>query len=254
MSYLVKMHRKVKRDNLNHLIAGFGEVGTGIGATLYHVTNVWAIDKREYPPYPDRIDILHICFPYDGGGMTPLKFIGTVKKYQKRFNPKYTIIHSTVPIGVSKALGATHSPVRGTHPRLDRGIKSFVKYFGGKNAGTLAAIFRRYGWSTIGLKESDWTEALKLWDTTQYGIMIMLEKEIHAWCKKKKIPFDIVYQHANRTYNEGYAKLKRPEVARPFLKHIPGRIGGHCVIPNAKLLNSAIAKLLVKFDNAIRGR
>lgn len=82
------------------------------------------------------------------------------------------------------------------------------------------------------------TEALKLWDTTQYGIMIVLEKEIYAYCKRHNLPFELVYKHANKSYNEGYTKLGKPEVVRPYLDQHDGPIGGHCVMPNAAILKN----------------
>ena len=60
------------------------------------------------------------------------------------------------------------------------------------------------------------------------------------------LDFDLVYTQANRTYNEGYEKLGKSEVKRPVLKHYPGSIGGHCIIPNAKILNDSLADLLLE--------
>jgi UDP-N-acetyl-D-mannosaminuronate dehydrogenase len=137
-------------------------------------------------------------------------------------------------------LGIVHSPIRGVHPNLAKGIKTFVKYFGGKDAKKAASIFSRLGIKTKVFKEAKTTEALKLWDTTQYGRLIMLEKEIHEWCKENKVDFKAVYTEANKDYNEGYTKLGRPEVVRPYLKHVEGPIGGHCVTPNAKLLGKSL--------------
>ena len=76
--------------------------------------------------------------------------------------------------------------------------------------------------------------------------MITLQKEIHDYCKKNKVDFDIIYTLGNSTYNDGYRKLGRPEVARPYLKHMDGPIGGHCVIPNAHLIDSPSARELIK--------
>jgi UDP-N-acetyl-D-mannosaminuronate dehydrogenase len=129
-----------------------------------------------------------------------------------------------------------HSPIRGVHPHLAKGIKTFVKYFGGKKAKEAAKVFERLGVKTKVFKDARTTEAIKLWDTSQYGRLIMLEKEIHQWCKENKIDFDAVYTQANKDYNTGYVALGRPEVVRPYLKHMPGPIGGHCVTPNSKLL------------------
>lgn len=223
--------------NTNQLVVGIGEVGSAISFILksdkHDPFKGIQAPKKQY-------DVLHICIPFNA------KFIESVKKYQKEFKPKFIVIHSTVPIGTSRKLGATHSPVRGVHPHMVKGIKTFVKFFGGKNAKEAAQIFEKCGVKTQITPNSETTEALKLWDTTQYGIMITVQKEIHDYCKKNKINFDIVYTLGNSTYNEGYRKLGRPEVARPFLKHMDGPIGGHCVIPNAHLIDSPSARELIK--------
>jgi hypothetical protein len=75
--------------------------------------------------------------------------------------------------------------------------------------------------------------------------MIALNKEIKKWCDKKGLDFDIIYAEANKSYNEGYRKLGREEVVRPYLKYMPGKIGGHCVIPNCHILDSEIAKYIL---------
>ena len=81
--------------------------------------------------------------------------------------------------------------------------------------------------------------------------MIMLEKEIYKYCKDNNLDFDIVYSDSNRTYNYGYNKLDKKNVIRPILKQVDGKIGGHCIVSNAKILSekSWMAKLLVNQNN-----
>ena len=55
-------------------------------------------------------------------------------------------------------------------------------------------------------------------------------------CKKEKVNFDDVATEFNKTYNEGYSKLGMKNVIRPVLFAPEGGIGGHCVVPNAKIL------------------
>lgn len=219
---------------MKHLIIGYGEVGQG----LHKVVGGAIHDPFKHFIALNTFDVMHVCIPWND------KFIKAVRKYQKEFKPSLTIIHSSVPVGTSKKLNAVHSPIRGVHPNIDLGIKTFVKYFGGKNAVKAANIFNKLGVKTKVVKDSNTTEAAKLWDTTQYGVFILLNKEIKRWCEKNKVDFDIVYTDFNKTYNEGYLDLDRPEVVRPRLKYMEGKIGGHCVIPNAKLLTSHFAKLL----------
>lgn len=227
-------------------ILGYGEVGQAIGK--FHKSPFVKDLNRD--DGLDGVEILNICIPFNK------KFIDIVSKEIKKIKPKLVIIHSTIAPGTTKKLIAktgnkiiVHSPVRGMHPNLYGGVKTFVKFIGAENkkAGELA----KKHLSSLGIKTkivypSMASEALKLWDTTQYGWMIVLNKEIKKWCDKKGLDFDVIYTQANKSYNESYQKLGRFEVARPYLKYMPGKIGGHCVIQNCRLLDSEIAKLVLK--------
>jgi UDP-N-acetyl-D-mannosaminuronate dehydrogenase len=222
---------------MKHIIAGNGEVGGALFSVIGGVIH----DPLKNFIVHGKCDVLHVCFPYSR------LFIKTVKEYQKRFESGLTIIHSTVPIGTSRKCNAVHSPIRGVHPYLESGIRLFVKFFGGTRASEAAAIFSELNIKTHITSKPETTEALKLWDTTQYGYMILLNRKIKKWCDKNNVDFDIIYTEANKTYNDGYSKLGRPEVMRPFLHHMPGLIGGHCVRQNAHLLDKKIA---VKFEES----
>jgi len=233
-------------DKVIGILGGLGEVGQAI-AKFY--PNPLIEDKTIQEFGERRIHILHICIPHSE------QFINIVNSCVALHDPEIVFIHSTLPIGLTAELNAktdfrcVHSPVRGVHPHLHEGIKTFVKYVGYDVEGM--GIKAKEHLETLGIKvclvrNSRNTEALKLWDTTQYGRMIDLEKEIHDFCEKNKLDFDIVYTHANITYNEGYLKLGSREVIRPFLKHIKGQIGGHCVISNCRLLDSITAKDILR--------
>ncbi len=208
---------------------GLGEVGKAI----YKIVGKGYWVTREDSNWDaTHADIIHICFPYYKD------FEEVVLQYKKMCN--LLIVHSTVPVGTCDKLGVVHSPIRGMHPHLEKGIRTFVKYFGGKDAKKAAKIFSNLGIKTKTYANARTTEALKLWDTSQYGRLIMLEKEIHEWCKKNNVDFNEIYTKANQDYNKGYIKLGRPEVVRPWLKHMEGPIGGHCILPNAELLGVKI--------------
>lgn len=207
-----------------HLVIGMGEVGTAIQAIL----NCDSIDFQT--EHTDKFDVLHICFPFSE------KFTEAVEHYKKRYEADLIVVHSTVPLGTCDPLKWVHSPIRGVHPYMEKGVRTFVKYFGGEKATEASFFFAQLGIDVKTTRYARDCEALKLWDTTQYGIMISLQKEIHAYCERHELDFETVYTDANHTYSIGYEKLDRPEVVRPYLKHVPGPIGGHCVIPNARLL------------------
>lgn len=224
---------------MKHLILGYGQVGKAIhkilGKADWYDMSGQEDSTMEANPY----DVIHICFPYYKD------FLACVKEYKQLFpSAKLIIIHSTVPIGTSSELGAVHSPIRGVHPNLVKGIKTFVKYFGGVGAKEAASIFAKKGIKVKTTDRAENTEAMKLWDTTQYGAMILLNKEIHDFCEKHNLDFDFVYKEANKSYNSGYAQLGRSEVIRPVLKYESGKIGGHCIVQNSHLFNSKTAKRL----------
>lgn len=214
-------------QNKKHLVIGLGEVGEA----LQKILRCDGHDPiKEIYNEDGEYDVLHIAFPFSE------TFIDDVKKYETQFKSGLTIIHSTVPLGTTDALGAVHSPIRGPHPHLVQGIETFVKYFGGARAEEAAEYFKALSIGCTCVPNAKTTEALKLWDTTQYGIMILLNKQIMKFCEETGTDFGIIYGHANQTYNEGYNALGRPEVIRPYLNFVPGPIGGHCVLPNAGLL------------------
>ncbi len=235
----------MKKDGKKIGILGYGEVGKAIAA-FYKNPKIKDLNRDDGLK---GVDIFHICIPWSN------KFVFIVEKEINGLKPKITIIHSTVAVGATEKIGkktkslVVHSPVRGVHPNLYLGVKTFVKYIGAdsKKAGVLAEKhLKSLGIKTKLFYPSATTEAIKLWDTTQYGWQIVLNKEIKKWCAKNGLDFDKVYTEANKSYNDGYRKLGRPEVARPFLKHIPGKIGGHCIVLNCRILDSEIAKIILK--------
>ena len=213
---------------MKHLVIGLGEVGSAIKKVL----QCEGRDQKSFKIDAGKWDMLHICFPYSDS------FVASVQEYVSTYVPKYVVVHSTVPVGTCDEHGWIHSPVRGVHPFLEKGVRTFTKYFGGINSDVPAREFHELGIETVATTHARDTEALKLWDTTQYGIMIILEKEIYAYCKRHDLSFDLVYHHANKTYNKGYTELGRPEVVRPYLAQHDGPIGGHCVIPNATIMRN----------------
>jgi len=188
-------------------------------------------------------DVLHICIPYNEN------FIKIVEKEIKQINPKLTIIHSTVAPGITKKLSekfsgqVVHSPVRGVHPNLYKGIKTFIKYIGAddKKAGLSAKKhLESLGIKTKVLSSSVATELGKVFDTTYYGVCIAWHGEMEKICDMLGADFSEAVTSFNETYNEGYKKLGMKNVVRPVLNPPQGFIGGHCVVPNAKILKKVL--------------
>ena len=129
---------------------------------------------------------------------------------------------------------------------------TFVKYFGGKRAMEAAEPFAKSGVKTQVYDNPRNTEYGKLMDTTQYGHMLLIEKEIFEDCHNKGLDFDVVYTSFNETYNQGYKELGMGHVQRPVLNHMEGKIGGHCVRENARLAESHDCMLAKRFNDRHR--
>lgn len=213
------------------LIIGGGEVGKALHEVLKEQYYCQTHDPKLGMLALDDFEIMHICIPYSG------TFTEEVKQYQAIYRPKHTVIHSTVPVGTSRLCGATHSPIRGLHPNLALGIKIFIKFIGGEGASEVADYFRRAGLRIVLFDKSETTEAGKLFDTEYYRACIEFTHRVKTFCDKNSLNFHEVYTLFNQTYNEGYAVLGYPEYSRPVLQPIMTPVGGHCVVPNSKLIN-----------------
>lgn len=228
------------------LIIGAGQVGKSLRNVLKKEHKVYLRDLEDLEL--KRVDFLHICFPFSKG------FAGYVKNYIKQYQPRFVIIHSTVPVGITRKCGENiwHSPVRGVHPNLEVGILIFKKYIGGEYNKEIEDYFEKVGVELVFFDKPETTEALKLWSTTQYGLFVIIQKEIYKWCQENNLDFDKIYTEANKTYNEGYLKLGRPEVIRPILKQIKGEIGGHCILQNAEMLDSDLSRFFLRMNKKFK--
>lgn len=215
-------------------------MGKGLYSVLKKKYSVIIRDKSD--EIKGNFKVLHIAYP-------PIKnFIAVTRRYVKEYKPELVVVHSTVPVGTTSKIAsfAVHSPIRGIHPNLDKGIKTFVKYFGGRDAKKAAAYFSRLGIKTQTFKKSETTELLKILDTTYYAWNVIFCKETKRICDALGLDFDEVYTTANKDYNEGYKKLKMVQVIRPVLKPMAGKIGGHCLIPNCDLLKDWLTETIKK--------
>jgi len=219
------------KNNLKVGILGYGEIGKAL-AGFYKNPKIKDLTRNDGLV---GVEILHICIPWSGN------FIEIVKKEIEEIKPKLTIINSTVEPGTTKKIGGmvVHSPVRGVHPKLFEGIKTFVKYIGAddKEAALMAEKhFKSLGIKTKTFYPSATTELGKALDTTYYGVVIAWHKEMKKICEKFNVNFDEAVTDFNISYNEGYKKLGKHNVIRPVMYVDDKPIGGHCVVPNAEIL------------------
>lgn len=212
-------------------ILGFGEVGQAI-AKFYKNSRIKDLKKDDGL---EGVEILNVCIPWSEN------FVNIVKKEIKKIKPKLTIIHSTIAPGATKKIGGmvVHSPIRGVHPKLFEGIKTFVKYIGADNkrVGRLAeGHLKSLGIKTKIFTPSITTEIGKLLDTSYYGLCIAWHGDMRKICDKLGVDFEKAVTDFNKTYNEGYTKLGKRNVVRPVLYPPKGGIGGHCVVQNTEIL------------------
>lgn len=237
-------------------ILGYGEVGKSL-ARFYQNKKKFDLllkDLKFDEFGQQKIDILNVAISY----FSEKQFISAVTGVIKKNKPALTIIHSTIVPGTTKKLiqktktKIVHSPVRGVHPKLYEGIKTFVKFIGTENfkTGKLAEKhFKEIGIKNVKiLMPTVVTELNKLIDTTYYAHCIVFTDYVEQIFKKYKVPFR-TFQEFNLSYNEGYKKLGKLNVVRPTLyppSKTGRKIGGHCQIPNAKILEKLYPHPLTK--------
>lgn len=218
------------------LIIGNGEIGKSLHSVI-------GGDITGYTITPGNYDIIHICFPFSKD------FVDEVKRYQDLYFAKFTVIHSTVPVGTSRQCDAIHSPCVGVHPYLAESLKTFTKFLGGEKASEVADYFRRCNIKISITDKPETTELMKILCTTKYGVDIEYVKDVKRQCDKFGVPFEM-WTLWNYNYNNGYTKLGQEQFVRPNLTPIMKKIDGHCVLPNTELLETEFTNLIKKLNSS----
>jgi len=213
-----------------HLIVGMGEIGQAIKAIFKDAQTLDLESKDIMSP----LEVLHICFPFSES------FVDDVITYQHRFNPSHTIIYSTVPIGTTKQiLGAVHSPIEGRHPELELSIRTMPRWIGvndNEEGFFFTGLFTDKYINTRQVFNSDFTEFLKIRSIAKYGINLIWTDYEKSVADKIDMDFELLKEF-DRDYNKLYHELGENWAQRYILDPPEGKIGGHCLVPNAKLLN-----------------
>jgi UDP-N-acetyl-D-mannosaminuronate dehydrogenase len=225
------------------LVIGLGEIGLPIYELLTESGRftVYGLDidpkkmqETNQSKMPAKVDVMHVCIPCTGKE----QLVKIVTGYVKQFKPSLVIINSTIPPGTTMAVRTrcnclvAHSPVRGVHKNLEHmkwELKRWAKYVGGADieAGKAACThFKKIGLKTKMLRSCTETELAKLFETTYRAWMITCFQEMHRIAKHFKADFDDTVDFLEDTHR---VRLDRPVM-------FPGEIGGHCIIPNTKLL------------------
>lgn len=224
------------------LVVGMGEVGSAI-YEIIRETDQYELYGYDIDPnktantleeIPTKIDFLHICVPFNNTD----KFVGVVKHYADRYSPQAIIIHSTVGPGTTKkvyqevGIPVAFSPVRGKHPFLKQHILFWPKWtcvIPKEYSETIAKHLQ-----SLNLKvriyegEPETLELAKIFETVYRALLIAWWQEMHRIAKH--------FGADMKTITEYIGEIHEKLGDKPPL--YPGVIGGHCLIPNTKILYS----------------
>jgi hypothetical protein len=244
------------------LVVGLGEIGGTVFDVLKESCNfrLYGVDvdgaKMEEagaiePPKDNSVDVIDICIPVPN----KKKFLEISQDYIEKYRPKLTIINSTVPIGTTvelyKLCGGliAHSPCRGVHKNreyMKKEFKRWTKYVGGATpeAGRAAQEhFELAGLKTKQLANCSDTEFAKLFETTYRTWMIVFFQKMNRLARKYsktnpdlKIDFDESVDFIEDTHRQRHD--------RPVM--FPDVIGGHCLLPNSKLMLGELEPEMLK--------
>ncbi len=211
------------------LIVGMGEVGRPLHSILNgHDPAVLGIDID--PVEVDRpVGILHICFPFIDQG----PFVESSVHYAAQYRPRIMVINSTVVPGTTRTIEqqtgvpCVYSPVRGKHTKMTDDMRLYVKFVAGSNSdatATVQAHFQAAGLKSEIFANAETLELAKLLETTYFGLLIAWAQEMNRFAGTVNAD----YEEMSRFFSEiGYL---------PRVMFQPGIIGGHCVMPNIRLL------------------
>lgn len=241
-------------------ILGNGEIGSSLHQ-VYQLSGVSDVVVRD--PYQgldaalSECEIVNVCIPFSKYDA----FVKIVRDLDLR-DGCVLIIQSTVGLGCTDrvqedlpSLMCVHSPVRGVHPNLTEGLLTFEKYVGVSDRfrGDQALISRICKHvKALGIKpvvcRAKESELAKVISTTLYGINIAAITDVSKLCDDNDVDFDVVFTQWQTGYNTGYTSLGRPGVCRRVLTPVPVNedgervIGGHCVIPNCRILREELGE------------
>lgn len=222
------------------LLLGYGEIGKGVYEILspYHEIE---IEDREKGKYAINVvsDLLLIAVPWSP------KFKNDVITWQLRTDAKATIVFSTVPIGTCHFLDACHFPIEAKHPHISRDIRLNGNHWLGGDDPVAIEFLKQAGLKFQILENPDYTEFLKLRSTAIYGLNIEFARYSAEVAKEIGLDYSIVKQY-DLFHNVLVQRRGTPEHTRYILDPPEGNIGGHCVVPNAKILDDRYPSMFLK--------
>ena len=230
------------------LIIGLGEVGRPLYEILSEkFVDVYGYDSdrsktiHELKAIPKPIEIMHIAYPYTGG-----EFIDSTINYIRSFNPRLVIIHSSIPPRTTRLIQSktdsviAYSPVRGKHPDLKEHLRFWTKWISAVNQAGIELAKRHLeeaGFKVKVAKNPESLELAKLWETIYRAAMIACWQEIHRISKDLGADIKVIAEFIQEVH----------EVLGDRPLYYPDVIGGHCLIPNTRILAEIVDSDLLSF-------
>ena len=230
------------------LIIGLGEVGRPLYEILSEkFVDVYGYDSdrsktiHELKAIPKPIEIMHIAYPYTGG-----EFIDSTINYIRSFNPRLVIIHSSIPPRTTRLIQSktnsiiAYSPVRGKHPNLKEHLRFWTKWISAVNQAGIELAKRhleKAGFKVKVAKDPESLELAKLWETIYRAAMIACWQEIHRISKDLGADIKVIAEFIQEVH----------EVLGDRPLYYPDVIGGHCLIPNTRILAEIVDSDLLSF-------
>ena len=214
------------------MVVGLGEIGKPLFEVISKHHATVGIDIVPPPESPGEIDVMHVCFPFKIND-----FVGETVRYMAEYQPRLTVINSTVSVGTTRSIAertgmaVVNSPVRGKHIRMAQDLLRYDKFVGGTDkdsADRAARHFESIGMKVRVLSSAEATELAKLTETTYFGVIIAWAQEVERYCDQ----FGLNYDEVVSIYEE--------ISFFPRVKYFPGVIGGHCVMSNIEILRQMI--------------
>lgn len=211
------------------LVVGLGEVGKPLH-TILQKQNPEVIGIDIEPVSVDKhVGILHVCFPF----LAPDSFQQIVVEYARKYSPELIVVNSTVVPGTTRGIEnstgipCVYSPIRGKHTKMVDDLYLYVKFVAGSNAEAtqrVQAHFQSAGLKSEVITAPETLELAKLLETTYFGLLIAWAQEMNRFAAGVQAD----YLEIGKFFSE-IAYL-------PKVLFQPGIIGGHCVMPNIRLL------------------
>jgi UDP-N-acetyl-D-mannosaminuronate dehydrogenase len=208
------------------IVVGLGEVGKPLFELVAEKHPAIGIDIAPADT-PGKCAVLHICYPFNDS------FVRTAIQYIQENRPALTIINSTVAPGTTRAIHRqartpiAYSPIRGKHVKMKQDMLHYTKFVGGiddESSARAAEHFKSIGMKTTIVSSPEAAELAKLTETTYFGILIGWAQEVERYCNQ-----------VGADYNQVVSFFEEVPFFPP-VKYEPGVIGGHCVMPNIKIL------------------